>query len=84
VNASRELMALRAWHAGSVACDTNHEFVGAWINGINGDSSGKVKHRGKQLLRAHQPTPPYHVVAIIVMKFYHIARSLYSKQAHLF
>ena len=44
MDARRELLALRTWHTGKVTRDAHHQFVGAWINGVNRDSSGKVKH----------------------------------------
>ena len=44
MDAKRRLLALRTWHTGKVTRDANHEFVGAWINGVNRDSSRKVKH----------------------------------------
>ena len=44
MDASRGLLALWTWHTGKVTRNADHEFVGAWINGVNRNSSGKVKH----------------------------------------
>ena len=44
MDAGRGLVALWTRHTGNVTRNADHEFVYAWINGVNRDSSGKVKH----------------------------------------